>query len=134
MRAIGAVECPPHELRHRKTRTGGFVEETRTGARSTSHVYDGPWAMCTSAHRPELCRMCAGSRVHTADGSDRVLASVFFEAAGVACVRRCWAPALDVSHGLESRPVEFTTRPELRGSFGMVASTHWLASAAGMAV
>src|SRR3954453_19083428 len=26
------------------------------------------------------------------------------------------------------------TRPELRGSFGMVASTHWLASAVGMAV
>ena len=26
----------------------------------------------------------------------------------------------------------FTTRPELRGTFGMVASTHWLASAAGM--
>src|ERR1044072_9337494 len=25
-------------------------------------------------------------------------------------------------------------RPELRGTFGMVASTHWLASAAGMAV
>src|SRR3954466_15123359 len=38
---------------------------------------------------------------------------------------------------LESRTVgtvEFTTRPELRGTFGMVASTHWLASAAGMAV
>jgi gamma-glutamyltranspeptidase / glutathione hydrolase len=30
--------------------------------------------------------------------------------------------------------VNFTTRPELRGTFGMVASTHWLASAAGMAV
>jgi gamma-glutamyltranspeptidase / glutathione hydrolase len=29
---------------------------------------------------------------------------------------------------------DFTTRPELRGTFGMVASTHWLASAAGMAV
>ncbi len=28
----------------------------------------------------------------------------------------------------------FTTRPELRGTFGMVASTHWLASAAGMSV
>src|SRR5262245_64509874 len=28
----------------------------------------------------------------------------------------------------------FTTRPELEGTFGMVASTHWLASAAGMAV
>jgi gamma-glutamyltranspeptidase / glutathione hydrolase len=30
--------------------------------------------------------------------------------------------------------VTFTTRPELRGTFGAVASTHWLASAAGMAV
>jgi gamma-glutamyltranspeptidase / glutathione hydrolase len=30
--------------------------------------------------------------------------------------------------------VTFTTRPELRGGFGMIASTHWLASAAGMAV
>jgi gamma-glutamyltranspeptidase/glutathione hydrolase len=30
--------------------------------------------------------------------------------------------------------VSFTTRPELRGSFGAVASTHWLASASGMAV
>jgi len=30
--------------------------------------------------------------------------------------------------------VSFTTRPELRGTFGMVASTHWLASAAGMAL
>jgi len=29
---------------------------------------------------------------------------------------------------------DFTTRPELAGIFGMVASTHWLASAAGMAV
>jgi gamma-glutamyltranspeptidase / glutathione hydrolase len=30
--------------------------------------------------------------------------------------------------------VTFTTRPELRGTLGAVASTHWLASAAGMAV
>jgi gamma-glutamyltranspeptidase/glutathione hydrolase len=30
--------------------------------------------------------------------------------------------------------VSFTTRPELRGTVGMVASTHWLASAAGMAM
>jgi gamma-glutamyltranspeptidase/glutathione hydrolase len=28
----------------------------------------------------------------------------------------------------------FTTRPEIRGTFGVVASTHWLASAAGMGV
>ncbi|MEX0759387.1 MAG: gamma-glutamyltransferase family protein [Tistlia sp.] len=30
--------------------------------------------------------------------------------------------------------MSFTTRPELRGSFGAVASTHWLASAVAMAV
>ena len=30
--------------------------------------------------------------------------------------------------------IPFTTRPELRGSFGAVASTHWLASGVGMAV
>jgi gamma-glutamyltranspeptidase / glutathione hydrolase len=30
--------------------------------------------------------------------------------------------------------MSFTTRPELRGTFGMVASTHWLASATGMSV
>src|SRR4029453_5180851 len=34
---------------------------------------------------------------------------------------------------MEATP-PFTTRPELRGTVGMVASTHWLASAAGMAV
>ena len=28
----------------------------------------------------------------------------------------------------------FTTRPELHGTFGMVASTHWLGTAAGMSV
>jgi gamma-glutamyltranspeptidase/glutathione hydrolase len=31
-------------------------------------------------------------------------------------------------------PPVFTTRPELRGTFGMAASTHWLASATAMAV
>ena len=28
----------------------------------------------------------------------------------------------------------FTTRPEIRGTFGVVATTHWLASAIGMSV
>src|SRR5919204_1984220 len=28
----------------------------------------------------------------------------------------------------------FTTRPEIRGTFGVVATTHWLASAVGMSV
>src|SRR3954447_25510788 len=30
--------------------------------------------------------------------------------------------------------MSFSTRPELRGPFGMVTSTHWLGSAGGMAV
>jgi gamma-glutamyltranspeptidase / glutathione hydrolase len=30
--------------------------------------------------------------------------------------------------------MSFTTRPELRGTFGMIASTHWVASAAGFGV
>ena len=37
--------------------------------------------------------------------------------------------ALDVMDDMS-----FTTRPELRGTFGMVASTHWLASGVGMSV
>jgi gamma-glutamyltranspeptidase/glutathione hydrolase len=31
-------------------------------------------------------------------------------------------------------PSGFTTRPEIRGTFGVVASTHWIASAVGMAM
>jgi gamma-glutamyltranspeptidase/glutathione hydrolase len=38
-----------------------------------------------------------------------------------------------VSEAVPSIP-PFTTRPQLAGTFGMVASTHWLASAAGMSV
>ena len=28
----------------------------------------------------------------------------------------------------------FTTRPEIKGTFGVIGTTHWLASAAGMAI
>src|SRR3954452_24117792 len=31
-------------------------------------------------------------------------------------------------------PDPFTTRPEIEGSFGVVASTHWIATAVGMGV
>jgi len=30
--------------------------------------------------------------------------------------------------------ISFTTRPEIEGSFGVVASTHWIATAVGMGV
>jgi gamma-glutamyltranspeptidase/glutathione hydrolase len=29
---------------------------------------------------------------------------------------------------------DFTTRPEIRGTFGVVTSTHWIASAVGMSI
>ena len=45
--------------------------------------------------------------------------------------RRTCAELIDTA---ELTRVTFTTRPELRGTFGAVASTHWLASTAGMAV
>src|ERR1700736_2449363 len=48
----------------------------------------------------------------------------------VAGARASATPSFAGEMGMNS----FTTRPELRGSFGAVASTHWLASAAGMAV
>lgn len=35
--------------------------------------------------------------------------------------------------GISTEP-QFTTRPELLGNFGMVSSTHWLATAAGMSI
>jgi gamma-glutamyltranspeptidase / glutathione hydrolase len=41
---------------------------------------------------------------------------------------------MSTSAPLHAPGTTFTTRPELSGTFGMVASTHWLASAAGMAV
>ncbi|MEA2855698.1 MAG: gamma-glutamyltranspeptidase / glutathione hydrolase, partial [Methylobacteriaceae bacterium] len=31
-------------------------------------------------------------------------------------------------------PAPFTTRPEIQGTFGVVASTHWIATAVGMAM
>ena len=37
------------------------------------------------------------------------------------------------SHALPGEP-PFTTRPELKGTFGVVASTHWLGTAAGMSI
>src|SRR5262249_39016569 len=50
---------------------------------------------------------------------------------GSAAAVRSRAACLDF-HGSVS--LNFTTRPELRGTFGAVASTHWLASAVGMSI
>lgn len=39
-----------------------------------------------------------------------------------------------LSYGPDAGEGEFTTRPEIAGSFGVVASTHWLGTAAGMRI
>src|SRR5437588_697931 len=36
--------------------------------------------------------------------------------------------------GLDQMQPTFTTRPDIRGTFGAVATTHWLATQTGMAV
>ena len=38
------------------------------------------------------------------------------------------------SYGPDAGESPFTTRPEIVGSFGVVASTHWLGTAAGMRI
>ena len=51
-----------------------------------------------------------------------------------ACMRVCVQTCMQIGPGGARCPMatSFTTRPELDGSFGMVASTHWLASSAAM--
>ncbi len=42
--------------------------------------------------------------------------------------------AMAVTGRAGGNKMSFTTRPELSGTFGMVASTHWIASATGMSI
>src|SRR5437764_14413492 len=42
---------------------------------------------------------------------------------------------MSITKRFRSDPMRaFTTRPEIRGTFGVVASTHWIASAVGMRI
>src|SRR5262245_1076304 len=47
--------------------------------------------------------------------------------------RKCAQVAASRSRRMPFKPAAFTTRPEIDGTFGVVASTHWIASAVGMA-
>src|SRR3546814_8442570 len=38
------------------------------------------------------------------------------------------------NNGRDSIVLNFTTRPEITGTFGVVTSTHWIASAVGMSI
>src|ERR687887_1178643 len=51
-------------------------------------------------------------------------------------VVKCARTAIPARHGLLMKhinPDPFTTRPEIEGTFGVVTSTHWIATAVGMA-
>src|SRR6202023_2633944 len=47
---------------------------------------------------------------------------------------RCGQHGVSLHPEATVEPAMFTTRPEIAGTFGVVASTHWLASRTGMAV
>src|SRR5213079_1165675 len=47
--------------------------------------------------------------------------------------RGMWSSLGAITSRTDPMP-SFTTRPEIRGTFGMVASTHWIASTVGMSV
>src|SRR3954452_22197822 len=82
--------------------------------------------------RPLLLRPCGGDVSRTSDGDGNARARAGRPRRRRALRRlppRGLRPA-----GAEHHMSAFTTRPELSGTFGMVASTHGLASAAGMAV
>src|SRR4051794_38413924 len=44
------------------------------------------------------------------------------------------APQIRYSMASIANPDPFTTRPEIEGTFGVVATTHWIATAIGMAI
>src|SRR5580700_7470669 len=72
-------------------------------------------------------------------GRSALAGYAYYDGAGCLAVEHprllCKTPAQEASVTTTVPPgPPFTTRPELAGTFGMVASTHWLASAAGMAV
>src|SRR5262245_11827695 len=47
---------------------------------------------------------------------------------GIAIPARHWTPMSNIN------PDPFTTRPEIEGTFGVVTSTHWIATAVGMSI
>src|SRR5262249_52197504 len=91
------------------------------------------WMTPSYSCRPLYSRTSAISRSHTARSrADRSSMKPDAIVPG--------APGGQIERSAERREAmmpqgsTFTTRPQLAGPFGMVASTHWLASAAGLAV
>ena len=87
----------------------------RARSRRPPAAPSAPAARSRSRAAPRRCRRCAASAATRSPATSS-------------------APAARRRGSCRTSRMSFTTRPELRGTFGMVASTHWLASAAGMAV
>ena len=123
--ALGGASSP---TRRCSARAGVSCSTATSRARSRRRRAAGSTraARCTSSRRPHRTKRCR--RCGVREGALRRVPSGRARPAGTAARRR---PS---RYRADGDRMSFTTRPELRGTFGMVASTHWLASAAGMAV
>src|SRR5689334_1918780 len=83
---------------------------------------------------PSTIRLRQRLRYDYVDGSNAWHATGWHSAAPVVkCARiaipaRHWIPMSNIN------PDPFTTRPEIEGTFGVVTSTHWIATAVGMGI
>src|SRR5881628_1278306 len=68
------------------------------------------------------------------DGSNAWHATGWHPASPVVKCARIARPAPDWTPMSKINPDPFTTRPEIEGTFGVVTSTHWIATAVGMGI
>src|SRR6202162_3384418 len=74
------------------------------------------------------------SRHNHGDGSAAALGAGWQAASAVVKCARPTAPAQPWNPMSNVNPDPFTTRPEIEGTFGVVTSTHWIATAVGMSI
>src|SRR6202162_579500 len=74
------------------------------------------------------------SRHNHGDGSAAALGAGWQPASAVVKCARPTAPAQPWNPMSNVNPDPFTTRPEIEGTFGVVTSTHWIATAVGMSI
>ena len=146
--ARASARCRACRRRRRRGRRGGSPRSAPSAmhSRSASAACGGPIVIATtsppacSRRRTAAATACRSSSFSSSGTPSRLRLFVSWSNSiasprGTCLTRQTIFTSRSLT-GVDVRefaPV-FTTRPELRGSFGMVASTHWLASASGMAV
>src|SRR5918911_4881225 len=83
---------------------------------------------------PSTIRLRPPPRYDQGDGSNAWHPSGWHPAARVV---KCFSTTIHAPHRTPMsniNPDPFTTRPEIEGTFGVVTSTHWIATAVGMSI